>query len=74
VDKKYNSKIKEITANRLEPFSVMADIEYIIEKGFANNIDEALNVNDKYVYLSQAMNIINADVQAKFNEYLINKK
>jgi len=74
VDKKYSAKIKEITANRLAPFSMIQEIEYIIEKGFANNIDDALNVIDKYVYLSQAANIIDADVQGKFNDYLMTKK
>ena len=74
MDKKYSAKIKEITANRLAPFSMIQEIEYIIEKGFANNIDDALNVIDKYVYLSQAANIIDADVQGKFNDYLMTKK
>jgi hypothetical protein len=65
---KYTDKIKEITGNRLEIYAAISDIEHILDKGYANNLVDALNIDDVYLTLSQCSEIEKQDIDRKISD------
>jgi len=68
---KHAEKLKLFDAARLEKYRNMADIEYGLQMRFGSNIDDILNLSDKYLTLSQCRDLINQDIENKLNDYLI---
>jgi len=68
---KHAEKLKLFDAGRLEKYRNMADIEYGLQMRFGSNIDDILNLSDKYLTLSQCRDLINQDIENKLNDYLI---
>lgn len=60
--------MKQITGDRLNKYSAIDEIEYILEKRLANNIEDALKIDDVYLTLSQCSEIEKQDIDRKINE------
>lgn len=49
-------------------YAAINDIEHVLEKGYANNVGDALNIDDVYLTLSQCNEIEKTDIDRKINE------
>ena len=49
-------------------YSSISEIEFCLEKRFANSIENALNVDDVYITLSQCADIEKGDIDRKIQE------
>ena len=60
--------VKQITGDRLDIYAGTSDIDFILEKRYANNINDALLVPDIYVTLAQCAEIERNDIQMKVSD------
>jgi hypothetical protein len=67
---KYTETIKQVTGTRLDKYSAINEIEHVLEKRFANSIQDALNIDDIYVTLSQLNEIETQDIDRKVQEII----
>lgn len=65
---KYSDIVKEITGNRLDKYSILSELEFCLEKRYANNINDVWKIDDAYVTLSMAYEIENKDIQHKIQD------
>jgi len=69
---KHSELVRQIVGNKLDKYSFNTEVDFIIQKGYANNISEALLVNDIYVTLAQCEALerenINRAIQEQINE------
>jgi hypothetical protein len=49
-------------------YGAINDIEHILDKGYANNLVDALNIDDVYLTLSQCAEIEKIDIDRKIND------
>ena len=49
-------------------YAAIGDIEHVLDKGYANNINDALNIDDVYLTLSQCNEIEKQDIDRKIND------
>jgi hypothetical protein len=49
-------------------YATINDIEHVLEKGYANNVNDALNIDDVYLTLSQCAEIEKADIDRKISD------
>jgi hypothetical protein len=70
---KYSHIIKAVTGDRLNKYTIINDLDFILEKKYASNIADAWKVNDSYVTLAQCQEIETNDIQRKISDE-INKQ
>lgn len=63
-----------MTGDRLDRYSVLNELDFCIEKGYANNIDDVWKIDDAYVTLSMCSSIENQDIQRKIDERISKMK
>ena len=51
-------------------YAATNDLEHILSKGYANNVNDALNIDDVYLTLSQCSEIEQSDINKKINEII----
>ncbi len=51
-------------------YAATNDLEHILSKCYANNVNDALNIDDVYLTLSQCSEIEQSDINKKINEII----
>lgn len=65
---KYSAVVKEVTGDRLEKYNVLSELDFCLEKGYANNLNDVWKIDDAYVTLSMCSEIENQDISRKIND------
>lgn len=60
--------IKSTTGNRLQKYSTISEMDFVLEKNYARTIDEVWIIDDAYVTLAMCHEIENSDIQRKISD------